>query len=127
MLGKHFLHNKLFSKVELLIFICQNSVFLNIADYEYVFAKRTHPSDSITVRDLDGFFKECDHYPSKREIFNAISGATKSKSSLYASKTSFLSNERKMFPHPLSFVSSHLFVTHLSCWSFNHPPSPCAC
>ncbi|XP_071786845.1 uncharacterized protein [Asterias amurensis] len=45
--------------------------------YEYVFAKRAHPGDSITIKDLDGFFKECDHFPSKREIFNAISGATK--------------------------------------------------
>ncbi|XP_022084533.1 uncharacterized protein LOC110975954 [Acanthaster planci] len=45
--------------------------------YEYVFAKRAHPNDFITIRDLEGFFKECDHYPSKREIFNAISGATK--------------------------------------------------
>ncbi|XP_038055363.1 uncharacterized protein LOC119727530 isoform X2 [Patiria miniata] len=45
--------------------------------YEYVFAKRAQPNDSITIRDLEGFFKECDHYPSKREIFNAISGATK--------------------------------------------------
>ena len=52
----------------------------SVSDYEYVFAKRAHPGDSITIKDLDGFFKECDHFPSKREIFNAISGATKSKS-----------------------------------------------
>ena len=59
------------------------SILFSSLDYEYVFAKRAHPNDSITIRDLEGFFKECDHYPSKREIFNAISGATKSESTSF--------------------------------------------
>ncbi|XP_072039356.1 LOW QUALITY PROTEIN: uncharacterized protein [Amphiura filiformis] len=45
--------------------------------YESVFVNRTHPGDEMLVKEIDLFFKECDHYPSKREVYNAILGATK--------------------------------------------------
>ncbi|XP_071510909.1 uncharacterized protein [Diadema antillarum] len=45
--------------------------------YEYVFAKRIHPETEMEAKDLPAYFKECDHFPSKKEINNSILGATK--------------------------------------------------
>lgn len=45
--------------------------------YEYIFAKRIHPETQMPAMDLPSYLKECDHHPSRREINNAILGATK--------------------------------------------------
>ncbi|XP_033105958.1 uncharacterized protein LOC117108121 isoform X2 [Anneissia japonica] len=45
--------------------------------YEYVFAKRAHPGDELEMKDLEIYFKECDHYPSITEIHDAVRHVTK--------------------------------------------------
>ncbi|XP_071951874.1 uncharacterized protein [Antedon mediterranea] len=45
--------------------------------YEYVFAKQAHPGDELEVKDLEVYFKECDHYPSITEMHDAIKHVTK--------------------------------------------------
>ncbi|KAJ8028540.1 IQ domain-containing protein M [Holothuria leucospilota] len=45
--------------------------------FENVFARRAFPKRTIEYQELAGFFKECDLYPTQREMYNAVLGVTR--------------------------------------------------
>ncbi|XP_071847290.1 uncharacterized protein [Apostichopus japonicus] len=45
--------------------------------FENVFARRAFPRRTIEYQDLGNYFKECDLYPTQREMYNAVLGVTR--------------------------------------------------